>query len=215
MMPRALRPLCLLALFLLPLFARTGACAENAGAEARGCLELKVRNIFAILESPGFAEKASRPEYRMRIEKEVAEIFDFGEFSSRTVGARWRQFTPEQQRRFVDAFAALLKSTYLDRIDGYNGEQVVYTGEAVSPKGDRVEVRTTLRMKDGKVIPVSYRMLPKGSAWVVYDVIVENISMVMNYRTQFEDLLRRGNPEELIGRILEKAQKTREHIDGD
>lgn len=149
----------------------------------------------------------------MQIEAEVAVIFDFGEFSSRTVGMRWPKFTPTQRRNFTDAFAALLKATYLDRIDGYNGEQIVYVGERVSAGGTRVEVRTTLRMKDNKVIPVAYRMLPKAGTWVVYDVVIENISLVMYYRTQFEQLLLHGSPEALTARVLEKAQTIRESID--
>ncbi len=209
------RPLVLLCLCAL-LFCAQAACAApsaTAGAEAKKALETRVANIFTILQNPGFADKQSRPKYRMQIEDEVAKIFDFTEFSSRTVGPRWQQFTPEQQKRFSDAFAALLKATYLDRVDGYNGEQVNYVGETVSSKGDRVEVRTTLRMRGDRVIPVSYRMLPKGGTWVVYDVVIENISLVMNYRTQFQELLLKGSPEDLTVRILEKAQKIRESID--
>ena len=187
--------------------------AEETGAQARRTLEVRVEKILDVLRDPAFADKTSRPACRMRIEAEVAAIFDFNEFSSRTVGARWTGFTPEQRASFNSAFADLLKVTYLDRIDGYNGEQINYVGETVSAKGDRVEVRTTLRMKDGKLIPVSYRMLPKNGIWAVYDVIIENISLIMNYRTQFAELLLKESPEALITRIAEKARKLRENID--
>jgi phospholipid transport system substrate-binding protein len=129
------------------------------------------------------------------------------------VGPRWSSFTPEQRQSFIEAFASLLKATYLDRVDEYSGEKVAYLGEQVSAKGDRVEVRTTLTMKDNKVVPLNYRMLPKDGAWVVYDVIIENISLVMNYRTQFQELLLKGSPEDLTARILDQARKTRESID--
>jgi phospholipid transport system substrate-binding protein len=189
------------------------AARADAGVQARRSLEMRVNNIFAILQNPGFANKASRPEYRMKIEREIAGVFDFVEFASRTVGPRWNSFTPEQRRAFAEAFESLLKATYLDRVDGYSGERVTYLGEQVSTRGDRVEVRTTLSMKDNKVVPVNYRMLPKDGNWVVYDVIIENISLVMNYRTQFQELLLRGSPEALNARILEQARKTRESID--
>jgi phospholipid transport system substrate-binding protein len=186
---------------------------DDAGAQARRSLETRVNNIFVILQNPGFANKASRPEYRKQIEGEVAKIFDFVEFSSRTVGPRWNSFTPEQRQKFIEAFASLLKATYLDRVDGYDGEKVAYIGEQVSTKGDRVEVRTTLSMKGNKTVPVNYRMLPKDGNWVVYDVIIENISLVMNYRTQFQELLLKDSPEALTARILEQARKTRESAD--
>ena len=201
------------ALCMLMCAAPSGAAQDDAGAQARRALETRVNSIFAILQNPGFVNKASRPEYRMKIEEEVARIFDFTEFSSRTVGPRWNSFTDEQRRNFVEAFASLLKATYLDRVDGYNGEKVAYLGEQVSARGDRVEVRTTLNMKGNKIVPVNYRMLPKNGAWVVYDVIIENISLVMNYRTQFQEFLLKGSPEALIARILEQAKKTRESVD--
>jgi phospholipid transport system substrate-binding protein len=193
--------------------ASASAAQDDVSAQARRSLETRVNNIFAILQKPGFADKASRPEYRMKIEEEVAKIFDFTEFSSRTVGPRWNTITPEQRRSFTEAFASLLKATYLDRIDGYNGERMEYLGEQLSSKGDRVEVRTTLSMKDNKVVPVNYRMLPKDGNWVVYDVIIENISLVMNYRAQFQELLLKDSPEALMTRILDQARKMRESID--
>jgi phospholipid transport system substrate-binding protein len=213
MLHRRLCALCVLGFFALLSVAPASAAQDDAGAQARRSLETHMNNIFAILQNPGFADKASRLEYRMKIEKEVAEIFDFAEFSSRTVGPRWNSFTPEQRRNFTAAFAGLLKATYLDRIDGYNGEKVAYLGEQLSARGDRAEVRTTLSMKNNKVVPVNYRMLPKDGNWVVYDVIIENISLVMNYRTQFQELLLKGSPEALMARILEQAKKTRESID--
>jgi len=199
--------------FALMCVVSVGAAQDNAGAQARYSLEKRVNGIFAILQNPGFVDKASRPEYRMKIEQEIAGIFDFAEFASRTVGPRWTSFTPEQRRAFTEAFESLLKATYLDRVDGYNGEKVAYLGEQVSARGDRVEVRTTLNMKGNKIVPVNYRMLPKDGNWVVYDVIIENISLVMNYRTQFQELLLKGSPEALTARILEQARKTRESID--
>ena len=201
------------AFFMLMCAAHSGAAQNDAGVQARQALEARVNTIFAILQAPGFADKASRQAYRMKIEEEVAKIFDFAEFSSRTVGPRWNSFTPEQRQKFVEAFASLLKATYLDRVNGYSGEKVAYLGEQVSAKGDRVEVRTTLSMKDNKPVPVNYRMLPKDGAWVVYDVIIENISLVMNYRTQFQELLLKNSPEALIARIFEQAHKTRESMD--
>ena len=208
-----LRVLYMLGFFTLMWTATSYAAQDDAGAQARQALETRVNNIFVILQQPGFTDKTSRPEYRIKIEGEVANLFDFMEFSSRAVGPRWNSFTPEQRQDFIEAFKGLLKATYLDRVDGYSGEKMTYLDEQVSSRGDRVEVRTTLSMKNNRALPVNYRMLPKDGNWVVYDVIIENISLVMNYRTQFQEFLLKNSPEALIARIRDQAQKTRESID--
>ncbi|WP_206214275.1 ABC transporter substrate-binding protein [Desulfovibrio sp. ZJ369] len=193
----------LLGLAALPVLA--------AGASpARQALETATNRILACIKNPDYVNPATRAPLRQQIEDEVLHIFDFREFSSRTVGARWRTFNPDQQKRFSDAFADLLISTYVGKIDGYNGEQVVYTGEVSSPAGDRTEVRSVITMKDGKKVPVAYRMLPKEGGWRVYDVLIENISLVKNYRTQFQDILNSGSPDQLIARVRAKAQEVRQ-----
>ncbi len=139
----------------------------------------------------------------------VYHIFDFGEFSSRTVGPRWKEFSAAQKKSFSNAFADLLLTTYLNKVDGYNGEQVAYTGEIANAAKTRVEVRTEITMKDGTRVPVAYRMMAKDNSWRVYDIIVENLSLVKNYRTQFQDILTSGTPDELIARVKAKAEEVR------
>ena len=103
----------------------------------------------------------------------------------------------------------LLLTTYLNKVDGYNGEQVAYTGEIANAAKTRVEVRTEITMKDGTRVPVAYRMMAKDNSWRVYDIIVENLSLVKNYRTQFQDILTSGTPDELIARVKAKAEEVR------
>lgn len=182
----------------------------RASSPAQTALETSITRILSSIKNPDYVNPATRRPLRQQIEDEVLHIFDFKEFSSRTVGPRWSTFTPAQQQQFSDAFAELLLNTYLSKIDGYNGEQVVYTGEVTSPKGDRTEVRTVITMKDSKKVPVAYRMLPKDGTWYVYDVLIENISLVKNYRTQFQDILNSGSPDQLIGKVKAKAQEVRQ-----
>lgn len=193
----------LLAAVMLPV-------AAWAVSPARQALETSISRILASIKNPDYVNPATRGPLRQQIEDEVLHIFDFKEFSSRTVGPRWRSFSPVQQQQFSDAFAELLMNTYLSKIDGYNGERVEYTGEVSSPKGDRAEVRTVITMKDAKKVPVAYRMLPKNGTWLVYDVLIENISLVKNYRTQFQDILNNGSPDQLIARVKAKAQEVRQ-----
>ena len=175
--------------------------------DARQALATAVNRIMDDIKNPDFVNPATRGPLRARIEDEVYHIFDFPEFSSRTVGPRWRDFTPEEKKRFSDAFANLLFNTYLSKVTGYNGESVVYNGETVSRDGNVVEVKTTIALKDGKRTPVNYRMSFRDGSWRVFDVIIENISLVRNYRTQFQDILKKASPDELIARVNQKAKE--------
>lgn len=182
----------------------------GSSEDARKQLEVAITHVLDLVKNPGYGDEATRNNLQKQIETEVHHIFDFEEFSSRTVGAPWRQFNAEQKKDFSAAFAELMIFTYLDKVNGYNGERIQYVGEVASPAGDRVEVRTILTLKDGKAVPVAYRMLPKSNGWKVYDVLIENISLVKNYRTQFQDILSKGSPVELISRVRQKAQEVRE-----
>lgn len=191
-------------------------CASVSFAEQltpRAAIQTSIDKVLKVLSSPDYQKKENRPALRKEIENYILEIFDFNEFSARTVGVNWKSFSPDQQKRFTDAFAALLRNTYLERLDGYNGEGIKITGEAQSSKGDKAEVETSIVLKDKKTIPVAYRMLLKNGQWYVYDVIVEGMSWVKNYRTQFQDALIKGSPDELITRVLERAEEMRSKLD--
>lgn len=187
-------------------FCTSTTLTALAASPAHTALDQTVNAILLCVKDPGYSNAATRPALRARIEVEVRRIFDFEEFSSRTVGMPWRTFTPAQQSEFTSAFSDLMFSTYLDKVNGYNGERVAYVGETSNPAGDRVEVRTVMTLKDGKSIPIDYRMLPKAGTWRIYDVLVEGISLIKNYRTQFQDILSKGTPEDLIARVRERAR---------
>ncbi len=192
-------------------FVFVKTAAAQSPAQARQSLETSVNKILNVIRSPEYANPAARPPLRKQIENDVHQIFDFSEFSLRTVGPRWRAFSESQKQAFENAFASLLLNTYLSKVTGYNGETVDYTGEMASPEGDKVEVRTFINMKNGKKIPVNYRMLYKNGKWVVYDVIIENISLVKNYRTQFQDILNTASPEDLTAKVRAKAAEVATH----
>lgn len=184
----------------------TRACAQSA-EEAQQTLQAAVTRILNDIKNPDFSNPATRGSVRARIEREVKSVFDFEGFSQRTVGPRWREFTPDQKTRFSNAFADLLFNTYLNKINGYNGEQVNYTGIMASKDGKLVEVRTEITMRSGKKTPVFYRMSYKNGQWRVYDVIIENISLVNNYRSQFKDILNTDTPDQLIAQVEAKVRE--------
>lgn len=170
-------------------------------------IESSVNDVISLLKQPTYHNPKTRPEVRNKIENEVRTVFDFSEFSLRTIGGNWKIFTDTQKERFNNAFSNLLLATYLDKINGYNGEKVSYTGEIISSKGDRAEVQTMLNLSDGRTVPINYRMMLKNNHWVVYDVIIENISLIKNYRAQFQDILMHNNPEELIQKVEARANE--------
>ena len=172
-------------------------------------LRQSVDEVLTVLKEPGYRNPATRPPLRTRIEQLVHGVFDFNEFSARTVGSNWPSFTPQQKQQFDDAFADLLLTTYLDKVEGYNGEKVDYTGEILSQRGDRAEVNTVVTLSDGKKVPVAYRMMLKNVKWVVYDVLIENVSLIKNYRSQFAEILNNGTPEQLIERVRARATALR------
>ena len=184
----------------LPAFAPAAVAAE--ASPARKALEVSISRVLDCIKNPDYVNPATRPPLRRQIEDEVYHIFDFGEFSSRTVGPRWKEFSAAQKKSFSNAFADLLLTTYLNKVDGY-------TGEIANAARTRVEVRTEITMKDGTRVPVAYRMMAKDNSWRVYDIIVENLSLVKNYRTQFQDILTSGTPDELIARVRAKADEVR------
>ena len=183
------------------------AAGAQAVSPARETLEQSVNQILDCIKDPAFANAASRPAQRDKIAVIVKKVFDFREFAIRTAGPRWKTFNAGQQQRFTDAFADLLLTTYISKIDGYGGEQVAYTGEVANSAGTRVEVRTVITMSDRKKIPVAYRMMLKDGKWRCYDVLIENVSLVKNYRTQFQDILNNATPDELIARVQAKARE--------
>lgn len=206
MMPR-IRFLCFI--FALTFSLGSAFSAQAAPGGATETIRSAVTEIMAIIKDPAMHDSAKRQALLQQIENKVQTIFDFAEFSMRTVGPTWRTFSEDQKQRFITAFASLLRASYIDKLEGYNGELVNFTGEISSTKGDKVEVQTTVQIKD-KIVPVAYRMLERAGKWVVYDVLIEKVSLVETYRNQFRDLMAKGDPEALISRVVNKAAEVRE-----
>lgn len=180
-----------------------------AAATPSDALRNSVDQVLLTLKNPDYADKLKRPPLRAKIEDQVRDIFDFNEFSRRTIGSYWASFNPEQQTRFAEAFAELLISTYLDKVNGYNGEQVVYLGERFTQQNRLAEVQTTIKLSSGQVTPVAYRMVNKDGAWRIYDVLIENVGLNSNYRAQFNEILAKSTPDELIRRVEDRVQELR------
>jgi len=182
----------------------------QAASDARQVLEKTVNQVLAELKKPELKNPATRDAVLANVERIVLTLFSFEELSMRTVGPNWKSFSQDQKTRFINAFEDLLRERYLGALEGYNGETVTYIREApVGSGGDKVQIDTTVDITN-KAVPVNYRMLRKGSRWVVYDMIIEGVGMVQNYRSQFQAVLQKGDPEELIKLVRVKADETRD-----
>jgi len=156
-----------------------------------------------ILQNAKLDSQKQRTQVIDQLRQIVYPLFDFNEMAKRSLGANWRRANPQQQKEFVLTFTALLEKTYADQIDLYNGQKVLYTGESID--GDYAQVDSRIIDKDGQTYSVVYRLHKVDGKWKIYDVIAENISLVNNYRSQFNRVIARSSFDELLKTMKEKA----------
>ena len=133
------------------------------------------------------------------------EVFDWQETGKRALGRHWEGRSPQEREEFYKLFADLLERSYVGKIEGYSGERILYEKETVD--GDRAEVRTKLVTKAGTQIPIDYQMQKAGDRWRVYDVKIENVSLVGNYRSQFNRIIQQSGYPELVNRLKTKQEE--------
>lgn len=189
--------------YALALFMALVLFPAHALADApQQTLQNSVDQAITLLRDPSYKDAGSRPAMRDRLIATIQGIFDAKELSRRALAANWDKFSAEQQERFSKAFLSLLQNTYLDRIEAYTDEKVNYLSEKLLGP-DKAEIATTVTSK-GRDIPITYRML-KTDAWKVYDVVIEGVSLVQNYRTQFAQILMKESPDALIDKLTKKS----------
>ncbi len=136
----------------------------------------------------------------------VDERFDWEEMSRRSLAQRWAERTPEEKKEFIGLYRDLLQRTYLNKVDDYSGEAVRYEGDTID--GNYATVKVKIVTSKQKEIPVEYRMLKKQNNWLVYDVTIEGVSLVNNYRSQFNSILSKSPYSELVKRLKDKTSFT-------
>jgi len=165
-------------------------------------LRAQIDRVVKAIEDPELKKENKHKERRLVVRKIAEEIFDFTETAKRSLGRHWQQRTPAERKEFVDLFADLLERSYLSKIELYNGEKIMYLGDAVD--GDYATVRTKLMTKQGTEIPVDYKMVRQGDRWIVYDVMIEGVSLIANYRTQFNKIIQTSSYQELVRKMKSK-----------
>jgi len=178
-------------IWFLPVQALAGAPTD----QIKGAID----QVIGTIEDPALKQPSMAEERRAAIRKQAEGLFDFTETAKRALGRHWPELSDVQQREFASLFTELLERSYINRIEQYGGERIVYAGDSI--EGDTATVRTKFITKQGAEMPVDYRLLRRGDRWLAYDVFVEGISLVSNYRTQFDRIMRTASYSELVRRM--------------
>ena len=156
--------------------------------------------VLKILKNPTMTLTERREAVRHLAE----EVFDVAETARRALGQHWQQRTPAEREEFVRLFANLLEQTYIARIDEFGGEKLTYVSEQID--GDRATVRARITTRNGTEVPVESRLLLRETRWLIYDILVENLSLISNYRSQFDRVIRTTSYDELLKRLKTKGE---------
>lgn len=159
--------------------------------------------VIAVLKDPKLKAPDRKKERVERLKEIINPIFDYDEMARRTLGAHWRRRTPAEQQEFLKLFRAFLETVYSEKVDLYEGERAVFGRETIDQGYAEVESKVT--NSKGEESPVLYRLKRTDGKWKVYDAVVENISIVNNYRSQFDRVLNKSSFEELKKLLREKA----------
>ena len=162
-------------------------------------LRSSVDQMVKVLDDPALKADSRAQDRRAAIRKEAQVVFDFGETAKRALGRHWQGLSEKDREEFTGLFTDLIERAYISKIERYSGERIAYAGESV--EGGLATVRTRFVTKQGTEIPVDYRMQQRGDRWLVYDVMVEGVSLINNYRTQFDKIIQTSSYAELVRKM--------------
>ncbi len=165
----------------------------------------QVDRALEVLRDPALKAESAKAAKEKKIWVILDSIFDYTELSKRTLAQHWKKLSPDQQKEFVSLFGKLLGGVYMDRIIAYKDEKVVF-GKVTNFSDKTAEVQSEV-IRSSKPIPIHYRMILENGEWKVYDVVIEGVSLVQNYRTQFREILTNKSPEDLLKTLREKTRK--------
>lgn len=162
-------------------------------------------SVLDILKNKELKRPEKTKDRRAAIRKIIDERFDFEEMTKRSLALHWRERSPEEKREFVTLYSDLLERNYIRKIEKYEDEKIQYAGETINDR--YASVKTRIITKKNVEIPIEYRLLKRDTKWEVYDVVIEGVSLVNNYRTQFNNIIRTSSYEELLKRMKTKQEK--------
>ena len=195
-MKKQLTGLVVLMLFLFSLPVYAGVPLDTAQAS--------VNKVLDVLHDPKLKSESAKEIKKDKLRIIYKGMFDEFEFSRRTLARNWSKLNASQQKEFIPLFEQVLEKAYIDKIFSYTNEKIEFYKENMN-SDTLAEIQTKV-VTASKEIPIFYKVIKKDNSWKVYDVVVENVSLVLNYRTQFNDILSKNTPEQLLD-ILRKKVK--------
>lgn len=166
-------------------------------------LRPEIDRVIKTLEDPALKGDGKEAARRQALRAITESVFHWDEMARRSLGPHWQNRSDAERREFVNLFRDLIEQAYGSKIALYSGERVAFVGDSV--EGDQATVRTRITTRQGKDVPVDYRMTRKDSRWLIYDVAVEGVSLVGNYRTQFNQIIRTSSYEELVRKLKSRS----------
>ncbi len=188
---------------LILFFFAVSVSASIQADEALDFVRTSVDEVLSILRDPAYKEESAREIQRQKLCILTESLFDYNEISRSVLGRYRKVFTSEQMDEFSDLFTRLLEKTYLNKIQNYTDEKIIY-GKATMLSANRAEVETEA-VTASKQIPINYRVIYRHGEWRGYDVLIEGVSLVRNYRSQFNNILQKKSPEDLLQQLREKV----------
>lgn len=193
------------------------AAAASSAVSPRELVQSAVVRVIQVLEEPqgkGEATPISKPandRVRLEVRRIAADLFDFEEISRRALSRHWAGRSRDEQVEFIALFTELLERSYVGKIEAYSGERIVYTGEAVD--GDYATVRSRISIKRRGETAIDYRLHRAGTRWKVYDIVIDGVSFVSTYRSEFNRVIQASGYDELLDRLRKKQIEIRTVVD--
>ena len=195
---------CVVAASLAAPFSGTpsSGAIQNGSESPTEVVRATLTEVLRILADPKLKDPAQSASRRRMLEEVISSRFDYREMSKRTLASQWNRLSEAERAEFVELFKTFLSDRYGSRIDEYSGEKVEYLGERL--EGQYAEVRTKL-VSSKTQFPMDYRLINKSGKWYAYDIVADGISLVKNYRSQFERIIRADSYQQLVKRLRDRT----------
>ena len=186
----------ILMFFLSPLPVDAGAPLDT--------VQTNVNKVLDVLRDPKLKAESAKEIKKEKLETMYEQMFDEVELSMRSLGGNWKKLSPAQQQEFVQLYRQILGKAYIDKILSFTNEKIVFSKENIL-SNNQAEVQTKV-ITSSNEIPIFYRVILKDGTWKVYDVVVESVSLVQNYRSQFNSILAKNTPDQLLEILRKKVE---------
>jgi phospholipid transport system substrate-binding protein len=186
------------ALVLLALWGAAHVSADSVTDRLRP----EIERVIQILEDPTLKSDGRATERRQAVRDITGGMFDWAEMARRTLGRHWDARSEAERAEFAGLFRQLVERAFMSKIEQYGGEKIVYAGEQV--EGDQATVRTRVQSRSGET-GVDFRLIAQGDRWLIYDVVVDGVSLIANYRAQFDGFLMRSSYPDLVRRMRDRV----------